>query len=264
MTENPKITPPSGESEPNPEIPTRTPRKSHSNSVLYMVETVISVAVVMATLFTLWNPHGLFLPQSSFLPTPVSVGQNTNGQLVPVQVGLQIGHFKHNEGNACPDGIKEVDVDYVIANKVSLLLAASGISIEVLDEYDIKLINYKADALISIHTGSCTDPSAAVSGFKIGTGANIADPTRTNMLAACLGEQYQQNTDLTFNYFVIPDDFPVSHTFLDVNPQTPIVLIETGSLAVDRNILIDQSDRAANGITAGVLCFLKSEGLINP
>ena len=260
--EDTSITKPHTDTKPVQEIPTGKPGAKNSNIVFNMVQTVISVAVVMATLFTLWNPHGLFVPKAAILPTPVSIGQNAEGQQAPIRVGIQVGHYKHNEGYTCPDGIKEVDVDYIIANKVSLLLAASGITVEVLDEYDIKLINYKADALVSIHTGSCTDPSAAVSGFKIGTGANNTDITRTNVLAACLAEQYQQNTNLVFNYTVITQDQPVSHTFLDINPQTPIVLIETGSLAVDRDILIDQSDRSANGITAGVLCYFKNEGLI--
>ena len=77
---------------------------------------------------------------------------------------------------------------------------------------------------------------------------------------------WQNNTakipGLAFNYQVIPDDQVNSHTFLDINPQTPAVQIETGSLVVDRGILLEGSDRAANGITAGILCYLKNQGLI--
>ena len=47
-----------------------------------------------------------------------------------IRIGIQIGHYKHNEGFTCPDGIKEVDINYVIANKISLLLGASQIATE--------------------------------------------------------------------------------------------------------------------------------------
>jgi N-acetylmuramoyl-L-alanine amidase len=234
-----------------------------SFSILRMIRSVILVAVTMATLFTFWNPHSFFSSQNSiaFLPTPANAGSNSTA-LNQIRIGIQIGHYKHNDGFVCPDGIKEVDVDYVLANKVSLLLGASQITAEVMNEYDLNLLNYKANALISIHTRSCTDPSAAASGFTLGTSVSAKETEKTNALAACLAEQYSSNTGLVFNYQVIPDDQINSHTFLDINPQTPAVQIEAGSLAVDRGILIDGSDRAANGITAGILCYLKSQGLI--
>jgi N-acetylmuramoyl-L-alanine amidase len=235
-----------------------------SSSILLMIQSVILVAVTMATLFTFWNPHSFFSSQNTIalLPTPANAGGKSSS-INPIRIGIQIGHYKHNDGFVCPDGIKEVDVDYVLANKVSLLLGASQITSEVMNEYDLKLINYKADALISIHTRSCTDPSAAASGFTLGTSISAKETEKTNALAACLAEQYSYNTSLVFNYQVILDDQINSHTFLDINPQTPAAQIETGSLAVDRGILLDGSDRAANGITAGILCYLKSQGLMN-
>lgn len=260
------------ENPPNPDQPmeeteTRiTPPKKRNPrvySVLRMVQSVIMIAVVMATLFTFWNPHGFFSPQNSIglLPTPANAGSGSSSAK-SIRIGIQVGHYQHNDGFTCPDGIKEVDVDYVIANKVSLLLEASQITTNVLNEYDLNLINYKADALVSIHTRSCTDPSAAVSGFTLGTSISAKDADKTNTLAACMAEQYTNNTGLTFSYQVIPDDQVTSHTYLDINPQTPAVQIETGSLAVDRSILLEGSDRAANGITAGILCYLKSQGLM--
>ena len=261
------------DNQPNPDQPieeteTRVPPHKKENpraySVFRMVQSVILIAVAMATLFTFWNPHGLFSSQNSIplLPTPANIGSGSSSSN-QIRIGIQVGHYQHNDGFTCPDGIKEVDVDYVIANKVSLLLGASQITTNVLDEYDLNLINYKADALISIHTRSCTDPSAAASGFTIGTSISAKEAEKTDTLAACIAEQYASNTGLTFSYQVIPDDQVNSHTFLDINPQTPAVQIETGSLAVDRSILLEGSDRAANGITAGILCYLKSQRLMN-
>lgn len=239
---------------------TKNPR---SYSIVRMVQTIVLWAFVLATLFTFWNPHSLFASQAnvSFLPTPANAaGANANNR--SIRIGIQVGHYKHNEGFTCPDGIREVDIDYVIANKVSLLLGASQIAVDVLNEYDLNLINYKAAALVSIHTRGCTDASAAASGFTIGTSISAKETEKTNNLAACLAEQYSQNTGLAFNYQVIPDNQVSSHTFLDINSQTPAVQIETGSMVADRAILMDSSDRAANGITAGILCYLRGQGLI--
>lgn len=237
--------------------------KTRPNSTVHIVQTIVLWAFVLATLFTFWNPHSLFSSQASisFLPTPANASGSTASNR-SIRIGIQIGHYKHNEGYMCPDGIREVDIDYVIANKVSLLLSASQINVDVLNEYDLNLINYKADALVSIHTRSCTDASAAASGFTIGTSISTKEVDKTNNLAACLAEQYSQNTGLAFNYQVIPDNQVNSHTFLDINSQTPVVQIETGSLVADRAILLEGSDRAANGITAGILCYLRGQGLI--
>jgi len=234
-----------------------------SYSVYRMIQSVIIIAATMATLFTFWNPHSFFSIQNSIpqLPTPANASSSSSSAS-RIRIGIQVGHYDHNEGFTCPDGIKEVDVDYVIANKISLLLGASQINAEVLNEYDLNLINYKADALISIHTRSCTDPNAAASGFTLGTSISAKETEKTNLLAACVAEQYAKNTGLAFSYQVIPDDQVNSHTFLDINPQTPAVQIEAGSLAVDRGILLEGSDRAANGITAGILCYLKSQELM--
>jgi N-acetylmuramoyl-L-alanine amidase len=228
-------------------LPLHTSKNPRSYSVFRLIQSVIIIAVTMATLFTFWNPHSFFSSQNSIslLPTPANANSSSSSTN-RIRIGIQVGHYKHNEGSTCPDGIKEVDVDYVIANKISLLLGASQISAEVLNEYDLNLINYKADALISIHTRSCTDSSAAASGFNLGTSISAKETEKTNSLA----------------YQVIPDDLVNSHTFLDINPQTPAVQIEAGSLAVDRSILLEGSDRAANGITAGILCYLKIQGLM--
>jgi len=257
---NPEPSPHKQEDTPPTQAPTEA-KKQHPYSVLRIVETVVLWAFLLATLFTFWNPHSLFTSRASIpiLPTPVNPDLSSSNPTI--RVGIQIGHYKHNEGFTCPDGIREVDINYVIANKVSLLLGASHIHVDVLNEYDLNLINYKADALVSIHTRSCTDSSAAVSGFTIGSRISAQETEKTNQLAVCLAEQYSQNTGLAFNYLVVPDDQVNSHTFLDINAQTPAVQIETGSLAVDRAILMEGSDRAANGITAGILCYLKSQGL---
>jgi hypothetical protein len=47
------------------------------------------------------------------------------------------------------------------------------------------------------------------------------------------------------------------HAFLKINPKTPGAIIEMGFMAADRYILVNRPDLLAEGIVAGLLCFLE-------
>lgn len=80
-------------------------------------------------------------------------------------MGIVSGHKGYDPGAVCPDGLTEAEVNYAIALEVTNLLARQGVQGDVLDEFDDRLTDYQADALVSIHADSCTIPGA--SGFKV-------------------------------------------------------------------------------------------------
>jgi N-acetylmuramoyl-L-alanine amidase len=47
------------------------------------------------------------------------------------------------------------------------------------------------------------------------------------------------------------------HAFREISPGTPAIIVETGFMNQDRNLLTTEVDRPATGITNGILCFLK-------
>jgi N-acetylmuramoyl-L-alanine amidase len=49
------------------------------------------------------------------------------------------------------------------------------------------------------------------------------------------------------------------HAFSEVDPNTPAVIIETGYLNQDRELLTKNPSLVASGIVAGVLCYLYRE-----
>ena len=59
------------------------------------------------------------------------------------------------------------------------------------------------------------------------------------------------------------------HTFREVHLWTPAVIIETGFMLADRELLTERPDQVARGVVNGILCFLdrrsdlpaRSEGL---
>jgi N-acetylmuramoyl-L-alanine amidase len=49
------------------------------------------------------------------------------------------------------------------------------------------------------------------------------------------------------------------HAFYEIASQTPGAIIETGFMAADRQILLGQQDKVAQGIANGIVCFLETD-----
>jgi N-acetylmuramoyl-L-alanine amidase len=51
------------------------------------------------------------------------------------------------------------------------------------------------------------------------------------------------------------------HSFREIDPSTVAAIIETGFLNLDREILTKQTDRIAQGVVEGILCFANNENI---
>jgi N-acetylmuramoyl-L-alanine amidase len=51
------------------------------------------------------------------------------------------------------------------------------------------------------------------------------------------------------------------HAFNEIDSETPAAIIETGFMNLDREILTQNPDVIARGITAGILCFVRNEDI---
>lgn len=219
-----------------------------------VLQTVILVAIVLATLFTLWNPYKLFSQQEV---TQTNLQKNADGTSTEYStIGILVGHWKVDSGHVCENGIVEADVTEAIANQVSIKLNALGYPVKLLAETDMDLINYRGPALVALYTGSCEDTPENKSGFMIGTTLSTSDLNSSNALAVCMGEIYQASTKLDFTYQIIASDQPAFTLFEMVNPDTPMIYLEMGSLYHDQSVLIENSEKVANGIVNGIQCYL--------
>ncbi len=168
-------------------------------------------------------------------------------------VGLIAGHWQHDSGAVCPDGLQEVELTLAIARKVAHLLRQQGVRVEVLPEYSPKLNGYQADAFLSIHCDSCVD----LSGFKLARMTHSSDPEAEDRLVAILYETYAQATGLQPHYNTITEHMREYHALRRIDPKTPGAIIECGFMGGDRHLLTMEQDRVAAGIANGIMAFLR-------
>jgi N-acetylmuramoyl-L-alanine amidase len=231
-----------------------------------ILQTAFSVAFLLATLFTGFSPKmfsGNFGSIFSGILTPVpNAGTAGSNAQNPVRIGIVSGHWGNggDPGAVCPDGVNEHDVNLAIATLVRQRLEAQGYTIDLLQEFDPRLDGYQAALLLSIHSDTCAVIDAQATGFKLATSSYSSDKNLTNRLAACLYDSYGKATDLPYlsSNTVDMTDY---HAFRAINPSTPAAIIETGFLNLDRSLLVDHPGIVADGITAGVLCFVRMDNV---
>jgi len=200
---------------------------------------------VVATLTPTVTPTATKIPPS---PTPTKP---------PKKIGLVVGHWGYDSGAVCPDGLTEMEINLAVAQSVQALLEGQGYAVDLLEEFDEALEDYLADALVSIHADSCDVPRA--SGFKIARVLKSSLPVEEDYLVKCLREEYQAATGLSFHEHSITYDMREYHAFYEIASQTPAAIIETGFMAADRQVLLGQQDKVAQGIANGIIRFLETE-----
>jgi N-acetylmuramoyl-L-alanine amidase len=234
--------------------------------ILRTLIVVVVAAGLTATIFTWWTPSR-FISQD--VQTGLSVALATSQvTLVPTglptpnwlrKVGIVSGHRgpEGDPGAVCDDGLSEAEVNFAVAQLVVRNLRGRGYSVDLLDEFDPRLDNYQAAALVSIHANTCQDFGEVVSGFLIAAAAaRVTARGNDEILVNCVAQFYGQATGLQRRDGVTVDmtDY---HTFREIHPVTPAAIIELGFMLADRPILTGQQEEMAQAITEGVLCFLE-------
>jgi N-acetylmuramoyl-L-alanine amidase len=167
-------------------------------------------------------------------------------------VGIVAGHSGSDSGAVCPDGLTEAQVNRAVADVVVRTLKRHGATVDLLQEFDPRLRGYQADAFVSIHADSC---EVDLSGYKVASLEGGSDAS--GRLADCLWERYGSTTSLPPHPNTITYDMSRYHAFREISSKTPAVIIEIGFLKADRELIADHPDRAAQGIVAGLDCFLQ-------
>ena len=233
--------------------------------ILIAVMVAIALAIVYLILHASWAPESRSArstPVAATLtptvtPTATRIPPSPTPTKPPKKVGLVVGHWGYGPGAVCPDGLTEVEINLAIAQLVKALLEGQGYAVDLLEEFDAALEDYLADALVSIHADSCNVPEA--SGFKVASVLHSALPEEEDHLVKCLREEYQAATGLSFHEHSITYDMREYHAFYEIASQTPAAIIETGFMAADRQILLNQQDKVAQGIANGIVRFLETE-----
>ncbi len=175
------------------------------------------------------------------------------------RIGIVSGHRGNDSGTICKDGLTEAQVNFDHATRVASFLRAEGYEVDILDEFDARLKGYRALALLSIHADSCTYINDLATGFKVARALESRVPEVEDALVACLSSRYKRATGLRFHANTVTRDMTEYHAFGEIDPQTPAAIIETGFMSLDRVIVTRRPQQVAQGITDGVLCFLRKE-----
>lgn len=240
----------------------------------YPLQVAVISAAVLATVFITWTP---FQSANSNLPAPLpptptpqivntpAPGETpaTVAQIAPEnRIGIVAGHWGYldDRGAVCADGLTELDVNLAVASLVAKKLTDAGYTVDMLKEFDDRLENYTALALVSIHADSCDYINDLATGFKVSAALGMQDAQidRAAQLTACLRARYTQVTGLPQHNSITPD-MTYYHAFDELNPNTTAAIIEVGFLNLDRQILTQGQDIIADGIVAGIRCFTQNE-----
>ena len=245
-------------------LPTDPGRTNFFGQVL----TIMLIGAVVATLFTSLTPASIMATglaeafdaggQEAFVPALPNEFPTPTPRPRPV-IGIVAGHWGNDPGAVCADELTEAEINLTIATLVRDQLVAEGFDVDLLKEFDVRLAGYRALALVSIHADSCDYVNDQATGFKVASAIGSSDQSRSDRLSACLRSRYAVQTGLTYHSTSITVDMTSYHAFDEIHHETPAVIVETGFMNLDRQILTRYPDQVARGITAGVLCFIRNE-----
>jgi N-acetylmuramoyl-L-alanine amidase len=246
-------------------------KPKRSWEIVYQLFFILLVGFTIATLYTAWTPgysptiiippkQSMSLPET--LPTrqihETTKAENTATPSQP-RIGIVAGHWRNDSGAVCSDGLTEVEINLQTASLVQKLLKEKGYQVDLLEEFDPDLIDYNADALVSIHADSCEYINNNATGFKVAASMANINPERSALLTACLRSRYGEVTGLPVHSLSVTPDMTSYHAFGEIGENTAAAIIEIGFLNLDRELLTNQNDLVALGIVNGILCYLNNE-----
>jgi len=199
------------------------------------------------------GPVVVALENPTPVPTPAAIQPTPSAP----HIGIIAGHSGNDSGAVCPDGLREVDINADAARRVVALLTQRGWQVDLLDEFDPRLENYQAQAILSIHSDSCLYPGK--SGFKVARAESSYIPNNEDRLVRCIIKHYQERTGMAFDANTITYDMTRYHAYYEIDKNTAAAIIEIGFMLDDREMLTERSDVVALGIAEGLICYIEGE-----
>ncbi len=246
---------------------TTAPRPPKRARRVYPFPATVSLAIVLATLFTCLPTSGLF---SSSLTDRLSLLLTAQPETSPapettpfpqLRIGIVAGHWGNDSGAVCPNGTTEQEINLKIATLVQQELTGFGFQVDLLQEFDPRLDGYHAVALVSIHNDSCDFVNDEATGFKVSAALSSRDQNRATRLTECLRARYGRVTGLPFHSGSITRDMTGYHAFDEIDTNTIAAIIETGFLNLDYRLLTERPDLVAEGVVEGIMCFIRNENI---
>ncbi|MBI4927106.1 MAG: N-acetylmuramoyl-L-alanine amidase [Anaerolineae bacterium] len=250
----------------NPPAPRPRSNPAGQPGIWRMMQTILSVSLLVATLLTFWTPANILsanlmdrMFRSFEVANAPDLPQATPTPSIRPRIGLVAGHWGNDSGAVCVDGLTEESVNLKIAELVRQQLNDAGFDVDLLQEFDKRLNGYQALALVSIHNDSCEYVNDQATGFKVAAAASTVFPEKATRLTACMIQRYRNATNMEYHANTITADMTEYHAFTEINGSTTAAIIETGFLNLDRDILVNHTDVVARGVAEGILCYVRNE-----
>jgi N-acetylmuramoyl-L-alanine amidase len=241
-----------------------------------VISSVVGVGVITATLFSLWMPASL-MPGSLQKRLAEAASPNQAAVLTATpeaavlpsgfpakKIGIVVGHKGSDSGAVCSNGLTELEVNSNVATFAQMKLIDMGYDVELLDEFDPRLKDYQAGLLLSIHADSCDYINDSATGFKVAAALSETKSENSNRLVQCVADRYAKITGLRYHYQSVTNDMTRYHAFSEIDPNTTAGIIEIGFLNLDQEILTSNPELLADGIVAGIKCYMYNEGVTDP
>jgi len=237
------------------------------------LQTTLGAAFIVATLFTLWMPGSLvesslearlveaFGSGSSEDSSLFETTPDATAQAQLNRIGVVAGHYGSDPGAVCSSGLTEAEMNLKIATLVQKDLSDRGYEVDLLEEFDDRLWGYRGAVVVSIHLDSCEYVNDQATGYKVAAALSSQNVAASQRLTACLSERYGEITGLPYHAGSVTDDMTYYHAFSEIDPVTTAAIIEAGFLNRDYRFITEETDRMAEGITAGILCYLNQEAI---
>jgi N-acetylmuramoyl-L-alanine amidase len=257
----------------NAELVTEEARKPSSFSFWKGLQTVLGAAFIVASLFTLWTPGSLIESglearmaqalesaqdqDSSLAESTLSPEQQAQSN----RIGIVAGHYGSDPGAVCTNGMTEAELNLEIATMAQKQLVDLGYDVDLLEEFDPRLTGYQGALVVSIHLDSCEYINDQATGFKVAAALSTQDIASSQRLVACMSDRYAKVTGLPYHSGSVTDDMTYYHAFYEIAPSTSAAIIEAGFMNMDYQFLTEKTDVVAEGIVAGILCYINNESI---
>ncbi|MDY6845845.1 MAG: N-acetylmuramoyl-L-alanine amidase, partial [Chloroflexota bacterium] len=177
------------------------------------------------------------------------------------RIGIVAGHYGSDPGAVCSNGMTEAELNLEIATMVQKQLTDLGYEVDLLEEFDSRLTGYDGALVLSIHLDSCEYVNDQATGFKVASALSTQDVTGSQRLVACISDRYAKVTGLPYHAGSVTDDMTYYHAFYEIAPETSAAIIEAGFMNMDYRFLTEKTDVVAEGIVAGILCYVNNESI---
>ncbi len=235
--------------------------------------TTFLAAFIVATLFSVWLPgttvaehlepeviSALAMPTQSRIRDTLAAEEPRRWP--SNRIGIVIGHRAYNEGFTCGGELTELAVNTEVATYLQQKLLKEGYEVVMLDEFDLALSGFEANALVSIHTDTCDYINDTATGFKVAAVMAQKDQAEAERLAACIAVPLCSSNQDAVSLPVCDERYELfTCLFLEINPHTPAAVIELGYLNLDQQILKNNPEELAEGVFQGIQCFMLDEAI---